>query len=140
MNCFWKMKNNTMIGITAITAPAICIGYLVVYCPCNVESAGPSVILSIDVLTINGHMKSFHANFAVKITNDTIPAFVSGSMICPKIWKRLQPSSNAASSNSFGNDRKNCLRRNVPNALNKFGRNNAGILFAFYFSVLYDVG
>ena len=73
------MKNNTMIGITAITAPAICIGYLVVYCPCNVERAGPSVILSIDVLTINGHMKSFHANFAVKITSDTIPAFVSGS-------------------------------------------------------------
>ena len=134
------MKNNTMIGITAITAPAICIGYLVVYYPCNVESAGPSVILSIDVLTINGHMKSFHANFAVKITSDTIPAFVSGSMILPKIWKRLQPSSNAASSSSFGNDIKNCLRRNVPNALNKFGRNNAGILFAFYFSVLYDVG
>ena len=64
----------------------------------------------------------------VKITNDTIPAFVSGSMILPKIWKRLQPSSNAASSSSFGNDIKNCLRRNVPNALNKFGRNNAGIV------------
>ena len=85
INCFWKMKNNTMIGITAITAPAICIGYLVVYCPCRVESAGPSVIIFGDVLTINGHMKSFHANFAVKITSETIPGFVSGSMIFQQI-------------------------------------------------------
>ena len=128
MNCFWKMKNSTMIGITAITAPAICIGYLVVYCHCNVERAGPSVIIFGDVFTINGHIKSFHANFAVKITSDTIPGFMSGSMIFPKIWKRLHPSISAASSSSFGRDMKNCLRRNVPNALKRFGMNRAGIV------------
>ena len=31
INCFWKMKKITTSGITANTAPAICIGYCVVY-------------------------------------------------------------------------------------------------------------
>ena len=44
-------ENNTIIGITAITAPAICIGYWVMYCPCKVESAGPSVIFLVEVFT-----------------------------------------------------------------------------------------
>ena len=33
-----------MTGITAITAPAICMGYWVVYCPCKVERAGPRIM------------------------------------------------------------------------------------------------
>ena len=110
INCFWNRKKITINGTTANTAPAICIGYSVVYCPCKVDSAGPSVIFSIEVFTINGHIKSFHANLIVKIASATIPGFTSGSIICPKMRKRPHPSTIAASSSSFGRDIKNCLK------------------------------
>ena len=85
INCFWKIKNTRITGMTAITAPAICMGYCVVNCPCKVERAGPKIMFLGEVLTISGHIKSFQANLKVKILKVTRPGFTSGNMILPKI-------------------------------------------------------
>jgi hypothetical protein len=45
INCFWKMKNGRIIGMTAITAPAICPGKLLRYCPCKEASTGHRPLL-----------------------------------------------------------------------------------------------
>lgn len=58
MNCFWKPRYRTSIGIIANVEPAIITGCLVLCCPCREEIPADSVILSIFMLTINGHMES----------------------------------------------------------------------------------
>ena len=85
INCFWKRKKIKITGITAITAPAICMGYWVVYCPCKVERAGPRIMFLGEVFTMRGHIKSFQANLKVKMLSVTSPGFTKGNMIFPKI-------------------------------------------------------
>ena len=98
INLRWKTIKINNIGQMASNDPAINCGKFVENCPCNEANPADSVILSIDMLTINGHIKSLKANNAVKIPSATSPELASGSMMVKKVRPILHPSSFAASS------------------------------------------
>src|SRR5699024_6657744 len=58
MNCFWKIRYSTTMGIMASRLPAISTGKLVLYCPFSVERPADSVIMFRSVLQISGHIRS----------------------------------------------------------------------------------
>ena len=81
----WKTIKINNIGQIASNDPAINCGKFVENCPCNEANPADNVILSIDILTINGHIKSLNANNAVKIPNATNPEFASGNIILKNV-------------------------------------------------------
>src|SRR5699024_2258842 len=58
INCFWKIRYSTTMGIMASRLPAISTGKLVLYCPFSVERPADSVIMFRSVLQISGHIRS----------------------------------------------------------------------------------
>ena len=84
--------NITTIGQIANNEPAINCGKFVAYCPCKFAKPEAKGILSIEVLTINGHIKSLNANNAVNIPSATNPDLASGNIILKKIVQILAPS------------------------------------------------
>ena len=58
MNCFWKNRYSTTMGIMASREPAIITGKLVLNWPHRVASPEDRVIIFRSVFTIRGHIRS----------------------------------------------------------------------------------
>ena len=120
---------NSSMGTVAITLPAINAPLLLLQIPCRTVSPGASGIRFKSLLAISGHIKSFHANRAVKIASDARLDRVTGTMIFVNTCHGLHPSITAASSSSFGSAIYCWRRRNVPNALTRAGNISANTVF-----------
>ena len=74
------------------------------------------------LITINGHMNIRHELMKVRIAKVDRAGLDSGRIILKKMYIKPAPSMWAASSRSRGIERKYCLKRNVPYAVNAAGR------------------
>ena len=83
MNCFWKIRYSTIIGIHASRDAAISCGKLLVYCPCILASAAHRGITYL--IQIKGQIRSLYANTAVKIPSATMEERVRGAMMNRKV-------------------------------------------------------
>lgn len=89
-----------------------------------------------EFVIINGHIKLFQVVTKVKIARVTTTGSASGSAILKKVWNKLQPSILAASSRSFGSERKYCLVKNIPNPPKSPGRIKAGYVSTKFNSLI----
>ena len=108
--------------------PAIIKGKLVACWPLSCANPADNVILSFDVLTINGHSNEFHPYNIANIERDINADLESGKITVKNIFILEAPSQIAASSNSSGIVIKNWRNKKVPKAENNPGKNNAGML------------
>ena len=84
------------------------------YIPWNEASPIGRVFISMELVTIRGHMKLFHEFKKTKVERVANAGLERGIIICINILNLPHPSIVAASSRSFGIVRKNCLNINVP--------------------------
>src|SRR5271157_5259599 len=125
MKNLWLNIYTTNTGAKTIIDAAISNVQSVVYNPWNDASPIGKVLISIEFITISGHIKSFQAPRKTNVESVAIAGFESGNMIFQNICQRLSPSIIAASSSSFGIVKKNCLNMNVPYAVKIPGKISA---------------
>ena len=79
------------------------------------------------MIAISGQRKLFHESRKVSAASVASAGVDSGSTTFHSTFSRLAPSTRAASSYSIGSVRKNCRRKNTPNAVAAFGTISAPI-------------
>lgn len=138
MKYFLPAKKTTITGIIQITAHARSSPQRVISLklPLNIANPTGRVLIPSLLVTINGHIKLFQFKTNVKMVKVTTAGKARGKQILKNVWNKLQPSSNADSSNSFGKPKKNCLIINIPKPPNNAGRINAEYVFTICNSLI----
>ena len=128
---FLPSKKIPTTGIVQITEQANKSPHNVISLKLPLKMASPTGNVLIDsvFVTISGHIKLFQVDTNVKIASVAIAGIARGSAILKKVVKMLQPSIFADSSKSFGNPKKYCLIKNIPNPPNNPGRISAWYVF-----------
>ena len=121
INHFWAKAYTISTGIIATTAAAIRRFQRTLYCPWNEFNPTGTVRISSELVTTNGHRKSFHVLRKIKILTAAIAVLLIGMMMFHQMRSDEAPSMRAASSRSIGRVKKCWRNKKVLNAENAGG-------------------